>query len=61
MVLVTAVDETFSQTVYARSSYRADEVVWDARFADMFQESDPRQLSVDLRRLGQVVKVSRQG
>ena len=35
IVLIKAFDDTFAQTVYARSSYKAEEVVWGARFAPM--------------------------
>src|ERR1700753_454474 len=31
LILLTGTDETFSQTVNARSSYRASEIVWDAK------------------------------
>jgi inward rectifier potassium channel len=37
LILLTGIDETFSQTVHARSSYKAHEIVWDARFADIFK------------------------
>ncbi len=39
-VLLTAVDETFSQTVHSRSSYTAEEVLFGHRFEMMFSESD---------------------
>ncbi|HWQ35629.1 MAG TPA: hypothetical protein VNQ79_22470 [Blastocatellia bacterium] len=29
LILLTGIDETFSQTVHARSSYRHDEIVWN--------------------------------
>ena len=51
LVLLSAVDETVSQTVHARSSYKHDEVVWNARFTDMFQKSDDGRLAIDLRRI----------
>ncbi len=56
LVLLTALDETFSQTVHARSSYKQDEVVWGARFSDIFRESaSPNgSLSIDLRLLHDV-------
>ncbi len=38
MILVNAVDETYAQTVYSRSSYRFHEVVWGAKFKNMFHE-----------------------
>lgn len=39
IVLLSAVDETFSQTVHSRTSYRGEEIVWNARFRPMFVES----------------------
>ncbi len=38
-VLITATDETYSQTVHSRSSYRYDEIVWGAKFKDIFEKS----------------------
>ena len=36
LILLTGMDETFSQVVNARSSYRANEIVWDVKFRDIF-------------------------
>lgn len=38
LVLLSGIDDTFAQTVHARSSYRADEIVWHARFVSMFAQ-----------------------
>ncbi|MGH9939375.1 MAG: ion channel, partial [Blastocatellia bacterium] len=44
-------DETFSQTVHARSSYLAEEVIWKARFADIFNRpADDGLLTIDVRK-----------
>lgn len=40
LVLVTAIDETFSQTVHARSSYKDHEVIWGARFGSVFSTTE---------------------
>ena len=37
VVSITGLDQTFSQTVHARHSYRPDEIVWGARFADVLK------------------------
>jgi inward rectifier potassium channel len=55
MVLITAVDESFSQTVHARSSYREEEILWGAKFGDMFQKANAGIVSVDLRKLHDTV------
>jgi len=50
LVLLNAVDETYSQTVYSRSSYLADEVAWGRKFTPMFFEEGGKAL-LDLNRL----------
>lgn len=35
IVVLVGIDETFSQTIHARYSYTPDEIVWNARFADI--------------------------
>lgn len=49
-VLLTAVDETFAQTVHSRSSYIADEVLFGRRFEMMYGESES-EYSLDLEKL----------
>ena len=44
---VMGVDETFSQTVHARHSYVADELVWNARFVDILSIRDDGRRMVD--------------
>jgi inward rectifier potassium channel len=56
LVMLTAIDETFSQPVHARTSYKHAEVLWGARFADIFLPSRER-IAVDLRRLSDVRQV----
>jgi len=40
LVLLTATDETVSEGVHSRSSYQADEIVWGAKFVNMFKRSE---------------------
>ena len=60
LVLLTMTEETFSQEIHTRSSYKFHEVVWGARFREMFvrDEVDPELISIDLRRLHQIEMVS---
>jgi inward rectifier potassium channel len=52
LVLFNAFEETFSQTVHTRSSYKASEIVWGAKFRSMFKPRDEDgTVSVDIRRL----------
>lgn len=41
LVLLNAHDEVSSQTVHTRSSYRAEEIVWGARFENLFLNQGP--------------------
>jgi inward rectifier potassium channel len=57
LILLNGFDETFSQTVHTRSSYKPEEIVWGARFASMF--NPPRgdgDLSIDVRKLSEYEK-----
>jgi inward rectifier potassium channel len=38
-VSLTGIDEVFSQTVYARYSYRATDIIWGARLVDIIDET----------------------
>jgi inward rectifier potassium channel len=38
-VSVSGIDEVFSQTVYARYSYEASDIIWGARLADIIDET----------------------
>jgi inward rectifier potassium channel len=52
LVLVTGVDETFSQRVNARSSYKPAEIVWGAKFRNIFKPPDENgRLSIDIHRI----------
>jgi inward rectifier potassium channel len=57
LVLINAIDETFSSTVYSRSSYKDEEVIWGAKFSDMFNPVVDGVLSVDLRKLDNYERV----
>ena len=54
LVLVSGVDETFSQQVHARSSYKPAEIVWGAKFRNIFNPPDDQgRLSIDIHRIDQ--------
>jgi inward rectifier potassium channel len=48
--VITADDETFAQTVHAKTSYDKAEIVWGARFRDMYL-ADEEHIAIDLTRL----------
>lgn len=52
IVLLTGIDETFSQIVHTRSSYKTDEIIWGAKFANIYNPMiDSEPLTIDVRRL----------
>jgi inward rectifier potassium channel len=50
VVTVTGIDETTSQMIHARTSYLADEIYWNPRFADVFTQTQDGRLAIDHRR-----------
>jgi inward rectifier potassium channel len=57
LVLLSGIDETFSQRLHARSSYKHNEVVCGARFANLFNPPRPDGvLSIDVSRLDVIEK-----
>ena len=61
LILLTGMDETFSQVVNARSSYRANEIVWNAKFSDIFvYDPEGRMAGVDMKRFHDTTPFSNQ-
>lgn len=56
-VLLKAFDDTFSQTVYSRTSYRATELVYGAKFLPMFRQQENGKTLLDLRLINSMEKV----
>jgi inward rectifier potassium channel len=54
--LITADDETFAQTVHSKTSYDKADIVWGARFRDMYT-SDVDHVAIDLSRLHDLDRV----
>ena len=52
IILVKGSDDTFSQTVHSRHSYRYDEFVWGAKFKSAFSVDPSGDLLLELNRLG---------
>jgi inward rectifier potassium channel len=59
LILLNGFDETFSQTVHTRSSYKGSEVVWGARFRNMFNPPRPDgTISIDVQKLHEIEPVA---
>jgi len=57
LILIKAWDETFSQTVHQRYSYRFDEIIWNARFTPAFTVGSNGDLVLDVGKVGDYAKV----
>jgi inward rectifier potassium channel len=55
IVSVTGLDETFAQTVHARYSYRARDLLWGKRFVDVLERGPDGVLSIDYTHFDDVV------
>jgi inward rectifier potassium channel len=55
VVAIVGIEETFSQTVNARYSYLADEILWNERFVDIIGLTDDGLHSIDYRRFHDTV------
>lgn len=56
LILLKAFDETFSQTVNSRSSYSYPEILWGAKFTNMFIDSPDGKTTVDVNLLSSVTE-----
>lgn len=54
-ILMSGIDETFSQTVHTRSSYKPDEIAFGRKFANIYNPvDDDGTISIDVSRLSDV-------
>ncbi|HUO51412.1 MAG TPA: ion channel [Gemmatimonadaceae bacterium] len=55
LVLLTGYDETFATTVHARTSYRAEEIVWGTKFRNIYEPpGTDGMVRIDVSRLDEV-------
>lgn len=52
LVLLKAFDDTFSQTVHTRTSYKDENIIHNARFVTIFSRDSHGQLMLDLSKIG---------
>lgn len=55
IVSLTGIDETFSQTVYARHAYSARDIVWGARLADITTHTPEGSFALDMSKFDEVL------
>jgi inward rectifier potassium channel len=57
LIIIKGFDETFSQTVHSRYSYRADEIVWGAKFLPAFRVEESGDLLLEVNKIGHHTKL----
>lgn len=57
LILLRSFDDSFSQVVHSRHSYRWDEVEWSARFVPAFEVAPEGHLLLDVDRVGQTRRI----
>ncbi|HEV2233714.1 MAG TPA: ion channel [Terriglobia bacterium] len=57
LILIKGMDDTFSQIVHARYSYRYDEIVWGAKFAPAFEIDKKGSIRLEVDRVSDFIKV----
>jgi inward rectifier potassium channel len=57
MILIKGYDDSFSQVVHTRYSYRWDEMEWSVRFAPAFEVAPEGHLVLDVSRVGEVIRI----
>ena len=57
LVLIKAFDDTFSQNVHSRNSYRYDEIIWAAKYKKAFYTDDSGEVILELDAINDYEKV----
>jgi len=58
MILFKAINDTYSDTVYSRTSYKAHELIMNAKFKPLQRTQRGNKVTVDLRQLDAIEKLS---
>ncbi len=61
LVVMRATDDASQQSIHARSSYKASEMVWNARFRPIHSKDNAGHLRVDVARLSHIERVASEG
>ncbi len=58
LIMIKGFDDTFSQTVHARYSYRFDEIIWGAKFVPAFYTDENGDMILELERIHDIERVN---
>jgi inward rectifier potassium channel len=57
-ILLKAVDDTYAQQVHARSSYRAEDIIWNAKFRNIIEQTSDGKMAIDINRINEYEMVN---
>ncbi|HEX8548650.1 MAG TPA: ion channel [Cytophagaceae bacterium] len=57
MVMIKAFDDTFSQTVHSRTSFKSEDIVWSAKFKPVFYPDEDGVLTLDFSKMDDYERV----
>lgn len=58
LIMIKGFDDSFSQTVITRNSYKYDEIKWDAKFIRAFSTDESGETIVDLEKLSETERIN---
>jgi inward rectifier potassium channel len=58
MINLKAIDDTYVQQVYTRTSYNWEELVWDATFNSIISKNEKGITTVDLKKISTYTKLT---
>jgi len=50
-ILIKAVDDTYAQQVHARTSYQSQDVIWNAKFRNIIEQTAEGKMAIDIGRI----------
>lgn len=56
LVFVTAINDTNSQLIHARTSYKYQDIIWDAKFEPIFKDKN-KKIIVNIDRINEYKKI----
>ena len=60
LINIKAIDDTYVQQVYARSSYKWNDTIWDAKFVSIITQDEDGRTAIDLRKISSYELVNNQ-
>jgi inward rectifier potassium channel len=57
-ILLKAIDDTYATQIYTRTSYINDDLIWNAKFKNIIEQTSSGKLAIDVNRIDEFEKLS---